>query len=367
MCTSDALSDDFVIVPEEFVHEPETMKPPVPKAWMSTFLHSQQSSARVIIYRFNDGSGWGNRLRAMHFVMMYALLTERAVLIQCQDWSLHFDSPIVSHEGTEVAINLKQGPYDSLINLSADTLSFDEACVLLESDSGIIRDDHLPRVISYETGNSPDICLFRNPKYHSFLNKTFGTTSRYAIMGEIASFLCSRPSHDYLRAVRYTQQLLRWHEFDVHIAVQFRSFVDDKETHAKMDAIFPRFCQETFRVVSDYLDKHPGKAMLYFTSDDDHLFQRFFKSISKLSGRVTFERSPFPYVHSSSSHGYGIKAPLVEWYLLGESELLISTGTTFAQFAKARTNWYGDFWHWYKDKLHLLPHHHDGIDQDIDF
>jgi hypothetical protein len=77
-----------------------------------------------------------------------------------------------------------------------------------------------------------------------------------------------------------------------------------------------------------------------------------------------------PAQHTSFMANGQIKSPIVEWYLMGEVDILLSTGTTFGLFAAARTGFRNEFWVWNsneKPELRRQPETWSKCGQDICF
>ena len=314
---------------------------------------------RLSIFQHTDGSGWGNRLRAAHFMFMIGLLTRRLFLIEHQDYSVHFDSP--AGYRMKVAELAEFMPASGTVTETWQ--NWDMACDKIKQHPKDVPLDQLyaEDIIRYGDGTSPDGCIFRDERFHPWLMEMFGTTSRYEVAVLTSEYILSNPNLKYWHRIEEFKREMHFDEYKYHIIIQFRAFVDARGSYDEQMLIFDSFCQDSENVIEKFLNekakdwKEKG-AWLWFTSDDGTLADRFWNNVKKIDkNRVHFQKSPYNPEHSSYIASGDIKQPIVEWYLLGEADILISTGTTFGQFGAARSNWKPDYWAWQKDHLYKQP------------
>ena len=289
---------------------------------------------QIALYRYGDSTGFGNRLRGTYFVFLLSLLTRRLFLIDHEDFHNHFNSPLgfdftADHFDLELNFN----------NLSKLEPNMNEACDSFSSFKGT----NLAEIISpsldvyiYNYGNSPDGCLLLRDDAKAWAMKLFGTTSRFRITASITSFLLSRPKMEFLMKVNELKRKMRWESYSHHIAIQFRALVDVNLLNLPQ---FDSFCNGSIGIINNFFTTHDIKnPAIWVTSDYYRIPEMYSECGLSLHDKVDFIESGIKPTHTSNNHPGKIKQPIVEWFLLGESDLLISTGTTFAIFAVARTN-----------------------------
>jgi hypothetical protein len=105
-----------------------------PSKWLTDYMHIYEANvqkmqngekARLMVYHYGDGSGWGNRLRASFFAFIYATLTGRMLLIDHDDMFYHFNQPTpavltVDSERRE-NVFLDYLPFDTTLKLSTSS------------------------------------------------------------------------------------------------------------------------------------------------------------------------------------------------------------------------------------------------------
>ncbi|EWM20186.1 hypothetical protein Naga_101183g1 [Nannochloropsis gaditana] len=168
----------------------------------------------AVWYNYGDGSGWGNRLRATHFVLLLGLLTRRPIFVSHPDWNVHFDQPFFQGRYFSLDWSSQQKVMEDGGLLKKEFglhhANYDTMCQQLDAFQGTDFHDIIPaRVLEYSDGNSPDLCIFKNDKYHPWLLEMFGTTSRYNITGRLAQLYLSQPSMRLLREVDRLKQVTR--------------------------------------------------------------------------------------------------------------------------------------------------------------
>lgn len=335
--------------------------------WMEYYKHiydeqmariQRGEKPRLALFSFSDGSGWGNRLRATHFMFLLALLTRRMLVIEHEDHSVHFESP----KGFRMQMNEVADLMTTRDGMSEVWQNWGSACERLKRlpSGSFLERLYSEDIVRYGDGTSPDECLFQDARYHPWLMDMFGTTSRFNVTGLTTSFILSRPTPKFTNQIDLFKQEMRLNEFKYHIVIQFRAFTDHRPSYDIQMKIFDSFSQEAEQIIERFMDENAKDwqekgVWVWFTSDDGTLADRFWDKMQNIKSRVHFQKSPHAPQHSSLMRSGDIKQPIVEWYLLGEVDVLISTGTTFGQFGAARTNWKPDFWVWQKDHLYKQP------------
>ena len=289
---------------------------------------------QIAMYRYSDGFGFGNRLRGTYFVFLLSLLTRRLFLIDHEDFHNHFNSPLgfdfkADHFDVELRSN----------NLSKLEPSFNEACESFSAFQGTNLAEIIIQsldVYIYNHGTSPDSCLLQRDDVKAWALKLFGTTSRFRITASITSLLLSRPKMELLLKVIELKRKMRWDSYSHRIAIQFRALVDVDLLNLPQ---FDSFCNGSIGIINNFIEaqniKHPA---IWVTSDYHRIPEMYTECALGLHDNVDFIESGIRPTHTSEIHPEKIKQPIVEWFLLGESDLFISTGTTFGIFSVARTN-----------------------------
>jgi hypothetical protein len=208
----------------------------------------------AVWFNFGDNSGWGNRLRAMHFVLLLGLLTRRPVFVSHPDWDVHFDQPYFQGRYFSLDWSSQQKVMeDSGLKKEQFGLQhadYDTMCQQLDAFRGQDFHEIIPtRILEYRDGNSPDACIFRNKKYHPWLLEMFGTTSRYNITGRLAQFYLSQPRTRLLHQVDRLKHALQWDGYSHHVMIQFRAFVDYGPSYGRQMNLLDSFLTQAAAVV----------------------------------------------------------------------------------------------------------------------
>jgi len=292
---------------------------------------------KVVVYRYKDGSGFGNRMRATSYAFLLSLYTGRLFLVDHEDHEIHFNNP-----GND--INIFWRNFDHLTDLqevSQQLISVPQA--FYDDFCGILPPlDESADIYEHIHGNDPSICFLGNETQKQWAVDVFGTSDVKIIRGEIMNFLLKRPQPNLLLYVSELKKALQWEENVVHVCIQFRAFVDNGFEFMKF---FPQFCNQTSIVLDQVLkETYTTPTAVWVTSDFEDIHDMY-KNCSGLEN-VTYVVSPFKVEHTSKMPNGAIKPPIVEWYLIGEADWVLSTGTSFAEFALARTNYVKNFYVW---------------------
>ncbi len=292
---------------------------------------------KIVVYRYQDGTGFGNRMRATSYAFLLSLYTERLFLVDHEDHEIHFDNP-----GN--GINIFWQNFDHLTDLqevSQQLISVPQA--MYEDFCGILPPlDESADIYEHIHGNDPTTCFLANETQKQWALDVFGTSDAKIIAGKIMSFLLRRPQPNLLMYVSKLKQALQWDANIVHVCIQFRAFVDDGFRYMKF---FPQFCNRASELLQQVFKENEQSPKAVWVTSDFEDIPDLFKNCSGLEN-VTYVVSPFIVEHTSNMPSGVIKPPIVEWYLVGETEWVLSTGTSFAQFAHARTNYVKNFYVW---------------------
>lgn len=303
---------------------------------------------KIVVYRDQDGTGFGNRMRATSYAFLLSLYSGRLFLVDHADHEIHFNNP-----GNDVNIFWRN--FDRLTDvksLSKQVISVPQA--MYQDFCGEIPPlDESADMYEHIHGNDPSTCFLGNETQRDWAINVFGTSNDKEIRGQIMSFLLKRPQPNLLLYVSTLKQALQWDANPVHICLQYRAFVDDGFRFMKY---LPNFCNQAREILVHILQKtDKGRVTSIWVTSDSEDVPQLLQKCSKLDN-VNFVVSPFKVEHTSQMVDGTIKHPIVEWYLLGEVDWVLSTGTSFAEFAMARTNYTRNFYVWDESTETLSPY-----------
>jgi hypothetical protein len=271
---------------------------------------------RLFIFRHQDGTGYGNRLRAIQSLFLFSVLTNRIMVVDEVDFDVHFDNPSgFKMKWSDFAGSLPEGMSEARHDMGGII----DMCRNLDGDKDF--ETMFPEDIQvYGDGNSPDQYMFQTPSFYPKLNETFGTYSRFQITGIVSSFFLSRPSLRFQTQIERVKREMKWNEYKYHISLQFRAFVDAGQ-HTKHE--FPEFvklAEEKIDIILKEKQWAPSEVAIWFSSDDQELMDRFEDELTITRNRVVVLHSTQVPSHTSALAGGSVKHPIIEWYLFGESE-----------------------------------------------
>lgn len=306
---------------------------------------------RFVLYQDGDCTGWGNKLRGICSAFLLALATDRILLMDYPLMLEYFDSPegiewdfekykLLFREESKVYIDPCHKPEEMEMLANANlTTAFPETFII------------------HEQGNTFDEAIAANPFYTGKLRKLFGNnyTSRQEIIGQIAQFLMQKPSTWFVNAVDQKKKQLGLSDNSATIAVQFRVFYDDKQANSKYIEGF--VSKLHYLVENEFKMLSCSQPLQFFiTTDQINVKLRLAKALFRW-GKVMYDTEPvvhtgidkYPRVSSllkKTNRMLGLQnlrfrklpplSAMVDWYILGECDVLISTMTSYAIMAGAR-------------------------------
>jgi len=124
-------------------------------------------------------------------------------------------------------------------------------------------------------------------------------------------------------------------EFKKFLVVQLRTVTDDKQkkylnshSQAKYRNCYERYIQQEAQGFNK------DQLGLMFMSDDPDIFHRARERFKHLATVFSNDISPH---HMPKFSGDPIGGPMIDFWIMGEADVLISPGTILSQFASART------------------------------
>lgn len=306
---------------------------------------------RFVVYQDGDCTGWGNKLRGICSAFLLALVTDRILLIDYPLMLEYFDPPegiewdfakykLLFRDESKVYIDPCHKPEEMEMLANANlTAAFPETFII------------------HEQGNTFDEAIVANPFYAAKLSKLFGHsyTSRRETIGQIAQFLMQKPSGWFVKAVEQKKAELGLSNNCATIAVQFRVFYDDRLANLKYLESFVsklhHLVENEFKMLS-----RSQPLQFFITTDRTNVKLRLAKALSPW-GQAIYDTEPV--VHTGIDKHLRISSflkkavrtlglqklrfrkrqplsAMIDWYILGECDVLISTMTSYAIMAGAR-------------------------------
>lgn len=323
---------------------------------------------KFVVYKAGDRTGWGNKLRGLYSAFLLALVTDRIFLIDYSlfaevfnpptglDWSFNKFSDLLSQGASKLYLDLPSLP--EVLNI----LSHEELGKAFPQD-----------FLFYTQGNNFDFSIIANPYCSEKLEALFGDyQSQMNITGQVLSFLMQNPNPFFLEQVNQRKNRYKLISGTKNIAVQFRTFFDVGSPNLEYLGSYINGLQS---LLSKELAnrKNVKKIRFFVTTDDLEVTKKLAKSLEPY-GSVIF--NPDPVVHTGEpsifnrilTKAYRIFLQLskrnthvipeidlnlllprrfrdrpqysavVDWYILGECDAVISTMTSYAVSASARVN-----------------------------
>ncbi|MCU0544510.1 MAG: hypothetical protein MUE44_20465 [Oscillatoriaceae cyanobacterium Prado104] len=306
---------------------------------------------RFVVYQDGDCTGWGNKLRGICSAFLLALVTDRILLIDYPLMLEYFEPPegiewdfakykLLFRDESKVYIDPCHRPEEmemlATVNLTA---AFPETFII------------------HQQGNTFDEAIVANPFCAAKLRKLFGNSyaSRREKFGQIAKFLMQKPSSWFVDAVDRKKQQLGLSNNCATIAVQFRAFYDDQLANLKYVENFVsklhHLVENEFKMLS-----RSQRLQFFITTDQINVKLRLANVLFPW-GQVMYDTEPV--VHTGIDRHLRIStflkrvkrtlglqhlrfrkrqplSAMIDWYILGECDVLISTMTSYAIMAGAR-------------------------------
>jgi len=188
--------------------------------------------------------------------------------------------------------------------------------------------------VTFDTGRGFDRFILANPLYRQRLFELFNTTSRFQIVARSTRYLLSVPKVRYRDRIDEAITKMGIRHFAKFIVVQLRTFFDAPTGRelvlGRQNDIWACFVRCVKQETQDYKKEDVG---LMFTTDD-----RTFEQTAKdhFAPMATVLINDMPFEHTGYSTGDHVSGAMVDFWLIGEANVSMGTGTTFSQFATAR-------------------------------
>lgn len=344
--------------------ESETVAPaPAPFSWTSlpweveykriydTEMAKSPEERKFVVFQYRPGdAGWGNRIMGMITAAQYALITQRMLVIDHPLYTLAFELPpgdpvdwrLTTHAPAIAAAASKGG------NMVLDVLARTKDLVA-SSDWNKLFPARVLR-INWKAFNHDEELI------GSRLDDLFQCQNATYRQGQIGSRLMRQPTSAMLQLVEQARQQMGLAPTGGQssapapaparplVSVQFRTMKDYAAGHAI--AMQPARLQEFWScvhtlmagdgvaTVTDAESASGGGVDVLFTTDEDSIWGQGRSELGRY-GHVAILEHPFE--HSSRVGQNSLPSSLAEWYLMGDSQPSICTGTSFCSSALART------------------------------
>lgn len=323
---------------------------------------------KFVVYKAGDRTGWGNKLRGIYSTFLLALVTNRIFLIDYPLFTEIFNPP----DNLDWSFNKFKG----LLNRGASKLYLDPPSLPELWD--ILSHEDLEKAfpqdfLFYTQGNTFDFPLVGNFYYSEQLKAIFGNSqSQMNTAGQVLSFLMQHPDPFFVNKVGQQRAKYQLTNVTKNIAVQFRTFYDIGSPNLEYLGNFIEGLQNLLKQQLE--DCKDGKEFRFFITTDDLSTTQKLANVLSSYGSVIFDQAPVVHTGEPSmfnriltkfyriglqlarKNTYTIPeldlnvilpqrlrdrpqySAIVDWYLLGECDLMISTMTSYAVSASARVN-----------------------------
>jgi hypothetical protein len=303
---------------------------------------------RVALHRGIMMYGWGNRLRNLMTAMLFALATDRVLLIDHPQHQEQFLEP----EGfrlyqTEADAKALKQPGVTWYQLQTHKELDGEE----EVRNTNFEQAYPHNVVVFHEGWDIDDGIFENPNVREKLIRLFGGFSHQVEVNErLFSWIFSRPRpelvHD-MEALVADIGLRVPEDVDVVAVYQYRVFVDDNKLER-----YRQVRENVFRCVSKMLHQlnatvhqhivpqpdRPLRIGFFVTSDAASEYEDMRERI-KPFGIAVSDPSDNRLLHtagmSPQKDAYIRRLPMLHWYLTGMADYALCTGTTFCYTARS--------------------------------
>jgi len=300
-------------------------------------------------------------LRGLYFSFILAICLRRILLVDWPDFEKAYDPPLdnmvwsVHHakfksmyaKGTKSICHTENAESFRLQNLFA-----------VYSGQFVINQDRI----------SPDRLIFQNKQFFEHLPPVFfGSLSRMRRTGLIMSFLLSRPSDKLMFKVRQIREHIGYSKqkqkhtklIAVHVPVPTqwlarlpRPGEEPKFGDPASWGVLPGVVPAHWECVRNILLNHnfePNNTVILFTTNRQvpGVIAKAEEEIGRFGRVVNWEERPpprtfvaDPIVHNERQKAIAafIDPNIVNGYLLGQSDISVTSGTTYGIFHAARTN-----------------------------
>lgn len=361
-CEEDDVNDIFIPYKELFYE-----KYPWFQHYMTLYrnmLIDRTIKPKFAIYKKHKYSmGWGNRLRGKLSTFILALVTGRIFIQDHQMFTENFEPPLIPTKDGKSLVPLKWN-YSEQSHICENGLNFYFQNKELEK-IGIKKPSswNVPAVyldwlktedftklfedfdcIEHNSPASFDARIYVNEHYKKKLDKLFGTPSRMKRMQQVFHFLTSRPSRTLLDASKSLASKIGFYDYapSHRVGIQARLFfdvpplqerlwkhIDDNDDDSYLPCVkrmLKRILRK-LRLRPNKSEKEESPPLLLFLTTDDEKFKPFLQEKLKKFGRVVYSNDDV--VHTSKISQTGTNSAIVEWYMLGQTSTVMTTGSSY--------------------------------------
>ncbi len=339
------------------------------------------TAARYCIYQPLDKNGWGNILRGLLGAFTFALVSRRVLIIDDPYVPAFFCCPSGLSWSMEDFFPKRRFTMPTSIiqlDLTPDRQS-DAGWMKLKTEN--ITLSYTEPVVFYNESTSFIDALHVNPHFRSVWEMCFSEPeSKQKRVGELTAYLLGNPKRVFLKAIAKKRKRLKCESLkqEDQISIQFRTFFDAGSYNLPY---LEAFTKEAKRVVDDLQKNHPRPYTIFITTDSvealyyirdyfvnydiilgsrkvvhtansDPIQVMILKLILRVVSRVVKllgKRHLFQKKITSKEVFSYYKDPIIDWYMVGEGNAIISNFTSFAVLAAARR---GNFQYLYKIDYH---------------
>lgn len=279
-------------------------------------------------------------------------MTNRILLVEHHDYFVHFSTPSFMSNGTRIPYFFNKRNLRFKWNLFKKRLTVEKVCDALDKIDMRRTRDLLGDVLEFWEGQAFDHCILDSIRHRHSAMQVFHAHDRFYVMRQTMSLFMSHPTSDMRAKIHEVKSILKWNPDHYHITVQYRAFVDYIPNHIIRMKVFSKFCEILERIVREKIQYgafDPSKSQIYFTTDEQELHETARESLKSLN--INILNNSIKPEHSSRMPTGSIKLPIVEWFLLGESDLMFSTGTTFGIFGAARGGYKTNLFLWKNNSM----------------
>jgi hypothetical protein len=331
---------------------------------------------KLTVFRLNPNtqSGIGNQWRKLHSAFTYALAYDHWFLIDFDFFHLLFDSPV-----EDVNLNFKyfneKYQLNSMIN---DRRSKGDVVSDFHRDDpsfvGTKRYETFERAVCVEYTESGsayydmlyDSKIPNDRLFGRFISSISDPKDRNHALDNVSrslwisvyyglSFLMQRPTLKYLNYVGRTlnsngipvsidtesRKIVRKDPESIIVALQYRFFMDVFRQYLVRETALRNYLDETKlvleRLVIDGLpEAQKKKVTIFYCTDNPETYDQVTSELAPYSDKVVTVKEQ-SMIHSKDFlFGDEIPPPMLDWFIMSESDLMITTGTSFALSAAQR-------------------------------
>lgn len=299
---------------------------------------------KFVVYK-SCKMGWGNRLRGTLSVFILGLVTDRIFIQKHQMFTDNFKPPLIPMKNSKSIVPLKWDYKEYSV-----LCEFGTNIKLLTMHLDLMKKKNITEMfqdfdcIEHSEPPSFDARIYVNDIYSEKLSMLFGTSSRMERMRQVFRFLTSHPSQSLLDATHSLAKTLRFYNYEIshRVGIQARLFIDWPTLYQRVwENIHKLYLPCVKKMLEKKLKQLGLKStsnenltsphiLIYLTTDDEN-FRPFLRKELKRYGRVVFPK--VKPVHTSSIAQNGTNSAVLEWYLLGLTSSIMTTGSSFGTMA----------------------------------